>query len=383
MRSPENNEIDLLLRRLAQTQSEQAGAVGREDRESEGHLDADELSSFAEGTLPAATRSFYAGHLADCSRCRSIVARLATAAGAGSPPVATAPETSSWRSFVATLFTPSVWRYGLPALAVVLLAAIAFIALRQSASETFVARNSDAELASQPAAPTAGVGEPKESTRPYSSGDTPSREKSLEGFIAEKHGQAKNEREAPKETEKATSREAGTDLADSVAASPVPSSAADTTAGRPPKPADEVAAEAKKEEVAKAKQQPAAPRAEQRVDDRKNRQEKDETSRQRTGQPATVFRPSGAVAGRTAGTQTGSADAEDTPTRLVGGRRFKRVNNAWVDTAYESAIETINVVRDSEQYRALVGDEPTLRTIAEQLAGEVIVVWRGRAYRIR
>jgi hypothetical protein len=43
---------------------------------------------------------------------------------------------------------------------------------------------------------------------------------------------------------------------------------------------------------------------------------------------------------------------------------------------------TVNVTRGSEQYRALVADEPGLRTIAEQLGGEVVVVWKSRAYRI-
>ena len=43
----------------------------------------------------------------------------------------------------------------------------------------------------------------------------------------------------------------------------------------------------------------------------------------------------------------------------------------------------MTVVRGSEQYRVLIADEPGIRTIAESLAGEVIVVWKGRAYRIR
>jgi hypothetical protein len=40
-----------------------------------------------------------------------------------------------------------------------------------------------------------------------------------------------------------------------------------------------------------------------------------------------------------------------------------------------------NVARGSEQYRALVADEPGLRAIAERLGGEVIVSWKTRAYR--
>ncbi|HEV7857929.1 MAG TPA: hypothetical protein VGO91_04805 [Pyrinomonadaceae bacterium] len=68
--------------------------------------------------------------------------------------------------------------------------------------------------------------------------------------------------------------------------------------------------------------------------------------------------------------------------RNVGGRTFRRQGSAWVDTAYNSSRATVNVSRGSEQYRALLADEPTLRTIAEQLGGEVIVVWKNRAYRI-
>jgi hypothetical protein len=41
------------------------------------------------------------------------------------------------------------------------------------------------------------------------------------------------------------------------------------------------------------------------------------------------------------------------------------------------------MARGSEQFRALVADEPEIKKIAEQLDGEVIVVWKGRAYRIR
>jgi hypothetical protein len=41
------------------------------------------------------------------------------------------------------------------------------------------------------------------------------------------------------------------------------------------------------------------------------------------------------------------------------------------------------VRRNSEQYRALIADEPELRRISDALGGEVTVVWKGRAYRIR
>jgi len=67
--------------------------------------------------------------------------------------------------------------------------------------------------------------------------------------------------------------------------------------------------------------------------------------------------------------------------RNVGGRRFHRRGSAWVDAAFTSSRPAIDVRRGSEQYRALVADEPGLRSISEQLSGEVIVVWKSRAYR--
>jgi hypothetical protein len=68
--------------------------------------------------------------------------------------------------------------------------------------------------------------------------------------------------------------------------------------------------------------------------------------------------------------------------RSVGGRQFRRQGGAWVDTAYNSSRAAINVHRGSEQYRALVADEPGIRHIADQLDGTVILVWKNRAYRI-
>jgi SepF-like predicted cell division protein (DUF552 family) len=77
------------------------------------------------------------------------------------------------------------------------------------------------------------------------------------------------------------------------------------------------------------------------------------------------------------------ADKDQTETISVAGRRFRKNGSIWIDVAYNSSQGTTNVTRGSEQYRALIADEPSIRTIAEQLKGEVIVVWKGHVYRIR
>ena len=73
--------------------------------------------------------------------------------------------------------------------------------------------------------------------------------------------------------------------------------------------------------------------------------------------------------------------------RRIGDRQFRRQLHQqggwWVDTAYNSSMLTINIVRGSEPYRALVADEPELRRIIEQLDGEIVVVWKNRAYHVR
>jgi hypothetical protein len=77
------------------------------------------------------------------------------------------------------------------------------------------------------------------------------------------------------------------------------------------------------------------------------------------------------------------AEKDDAETRTVSGRRFRKERGIWTDTAYDSSTATVNMARGSEQFRALIADEPEIKKIAEQLDGEVIVVWKGRAYRIR
>jgi hypothetical protein len=78
-------------------------------------------------------------------------------------------------------------------------------------------------------------------------------------------------------------------------------------------------------------------------------------------------------------------DGEDSggEVRGAGGRRFRRREGVWVDTAYKTSQATVRIRRGSEQYRSLVGDEPGVGRIADALGGELIVVWKGRAYRIK
>ncbi|MDX6557731.1 MAG: hypothetical protein QOF72_780, partial [Blastocatellia bacterium] len=63
-----------------------------------------------------------------------------------------------------------------------------------------------------------------------------------------------------------------------------------------------------------------------------------------------------------------------------GGRKFRRQGNAWVDAKFKSSMSMKSVSRGSSDFGAL---DSGLRSIAQQLGGEVIVVWKGKAYLIK
>jgi hypothetical protein len=76
------------------------------------------------------------------------------------------------------------------------------------------------------------------------------------------------------------------------------------------------------------------------------------------------------------------AAAEEKPpeTRSAGGRKFRRQGNAWVDVKFKSSMNLRSVSRGSGEFNDL---DSGLRSIAHELGGELIVVWKGKAYLIR
>ncbi len=384
MKNAENNEIELLLRDLGKNEGGgnvgSAGAgTGSPDGPMAEHLDPDELNSFAEGVLPAATRTLYAAHLADCVRCRKMVAQLAMASGLSLQQIPTekTPKENLWKYF-ASIFTPSVMRYAVPALSLVILAAIGLVWFRQERKEreaSFVARNG--ELTTTQKRESFGDNQP--AATPEQSNAKPAVSEVSHGRLAgaktadtkqeeERSKTEKNEGAAARSTKKvddATKSEVSKETESRVASTPK----LDVDAPPPAKPQSGVAEGG--EAVAKRAAQPASVA---QSEDKMKRREQDEAASKKS-EVRDAPRVFGGLMSR--------KDDGRPATRTVAGRHFRREENVWVDTAYSSSSSTTNISRGSEQYRALVGDEPELRTIAEQLDGEVVVVWKGKAYRIR
>jgi hypothetical protein len=397
------NEIDLMLRQLGRRD----GAVYSDEQ----HLDADELNSYVANALPSAARARYMEHLADCASCRRLVAQLSAAQGPVVVPHTesiTAP--SGIKQFLASLLSPMVLRYAVPALGVIVVMVVSVVMWRRESAPDSLARIVQTDQ--------------KKSEVVLPSG---SPESTVEGFVQQDPGHPA-ELPAPKASSlrgESAGAAAGTHTEQSTAA-PV-------TANEPPAATPETrvydsvtVAPAK---VAPAEEEDAQRRADSEkkkaIEDVKREKLAEVTVKQRdelnkaqqpqqtqaSAESARAAAPSVSVArvaksGETTGAgeraqrspKEGRGEVADKAarrdyeakdkndvapeTRSIAGRRFRKSGNVWIDTAYSSQ-QTVTYARGSEQYRALVGDEPEIRQIAEQLDGEFIVVWKGRAYRIR
>jgi hypothetical protein len=390
--------MDLLLRNMPKrTSSVSEPSNGGQQT---AHLDADELNAFAEHSLPSAARTRYTAHLVDCSRCRKLVAELSAAAGLPRAESITDREvhTSFWQRLPAFL-SPSVLRFALPALAILGVITVAMITFRQSGSSSFVARQVEAPNAANSPVPSEtqldSVVEP---------GQTPAATNPAPAAQANSASAKESKADVPNEQSKGVTLDGLTTGDSSAGVAVKDADKSGTLAGEkaqpkfapepsPPAPAAVAAAQPqatataevnKNEAIAKQKEQDAEGVREVQEERRPAKDSGDFLSRSRKA--ATAGRGGVGVSSSPARRDEAEQDKrsnQSEETREVAGRRFRKQGNSWVDSAYGGGRLVMTVVRGSEQYRVLIADEPGIRTIAESLGGEVIVVWKGRAYRIR
>ncbi|MFN2512573.1 MAG: hypothetical protein ABR568_14280 [Pyrinomonadaceae bacterium] len=389
MKQAENNEIDLLLRGLARSD----GSVP-EDL-STMHLDADELNSYAEQALPAAARARYTSHLAECATCRKIVSELTSATGANVGEHSVAKKTSAGlRQKLGALFSPSLWRYAAPVLALFAFIAVGLVLLRQQRQPEFVAQNQpvgsrdgaiETKQASEAATLPANVVEPVKDRRVAESEANAGKARDNQA----KAGEKKETSNIATATDTVTITSGDASAGKAAGAVAQPSYAPEPPPAAAPKPQithaeerTEVAAR-RKEEADKKKDEGAQEQevARSRTDDNQNQVARPASG---TGSLAAQSRDRlQKLESRPAKRSEPKTTDDEADTRSVSGRRFRRQGHVWIDVAYQSSTATTVVSRGSEQFRALVADEPGIRAIAAQLPGEVVVVWKGRAYRIR
>ncbi len=368
MKEYKDKEIDLMLRSLGR-QGQDPSIQEAEDRTS--HLDADELSSYAEGALPLATRNLYTAHLADCVTCRKLVTQLSFSAGgattiAGQPKVSE-PGKSFWQQ-VAVLLSPRVLRYTLPVLALLAVVTISFVALRQSGDSDLVALG------------------PR--TVPVITNERTIDESASEALTSDP-GTKVEAVETPKEQRTASPKTVASKPVDSAkdAQSPPPADSQQPAYAPEPVATAAPTAPSKRDERNEDLAQKEELRRDSVRDSETETVRRREVTQRRPSSPRSPSVGESARGGRVTEADQSSVETNKTQgapaTRTVAGTRFHRQGNAWVDAAYQPSMPVVNVQRGSEQFRALVADEPRIRTIAAELEGEVVVVSQKKAYRIR
>ncbi len=413
----EDTQIDVLLRRHAERARSNSAIE---------HLDADELNAFAEGSLPVAARSRCVSHLADCDDCRRLVSQLAISAGAVvTAEIAGVAATAhvSWVEELGAFFRPPTLRYAAFAAVVVAAVGIAFLLMRQTQQNresTLVVQNE------QPSQPRADSTKSEETAKATSEKNavannnltitpaepTPQSRLNLEReeskTLANPQAAPKPQKETDEPVALADKKITETEVAESKPsyAPPPPQESPGRVAtkssdqqlrpgigGTAPQSSgtlfgqtggmdrkqssQPVSQQSKDDNSAVAQNQiPINGRV---MNEKAKGPRRDADNVAAANRSANEARPP-APKTEDARAGKGTISGEESETRSVGGRKFRRQGNAWIDAKFKSSMSLKNISRGSEEFAAL---DSGLRSIAQQLRGEAIIVWKGKAYLIR
>lgn len=373
-----DKEMDAILRRARN--GEAVFAAG-----GAAHLEADEIAAFAENALPEKAKTRATSHFADCDRCRTILSNLIRLVPAEESEIVHAGE----KTIVAApipwyrrLFQFPNLAYSLGAVTILFAGLIGFMTLRSfdSASNSEVSQVSEKtlETKSAPSAPTADFSANSTANANTTAGSASNANAALPAPAGtppagETAGaDSANPNQAPKTVNEpaASTEEQPRDDNPAVAKTVTENEFQTDGASAAQKPQDKPAET--KEQNKREEDAPKNDAADSKLarNDRNDRQD------------VTSMSPSalGAAKKSRAATekQENAAEAKG-ETTSAGGRSFRRSENVWYDTAYNNQ-PTTNVTRGTGEYKKL---DAGLRVIAENLGGTVVVVWKGKAYRIR
>jgi hypothetical protein len=394
-----DKEIDAILRSAAKGSS---SAILTSQ-----HLDADEISSFAENVLPANARMRAMEHLADCNRCRKILVEISAFAEDETPSeIVHVAEIKTEIPWYKKLFVFPNLAYSMGALCLVFAGIIGF--------SVFQSRNSLDSIASVAEKPQNAKGASSDGLEGFrevpnsNSAANISNESALvantvansnAGVASQSNIQKDEMQNSAVAANKATVLPQTSPTAPSVIQPNAPknqpierSKSADenagpsatpampvTTAVPPPKPAENKAAGAAistdgvDSKLAESRKEDNDKQKSKSLNDSAPAVEKDEE----ITRSAAPSKPSTALKSR----ENAKKIAKDTKSESiqVSGKTFRKIGGTWFDSAYGSQPQT-NVTRGSADYKKL---DSGLQNIGNSLGGNVVVVWNGKAYKIQ
>jgi hypothetical protein len=366
-----DKEIDAILRRARHGEVVTSAGL---------HLDADEISAFAENAVSDAARQRFTSHLADCTRCRKILSNVIvfnseaeTEAASSAVSVETTAETKT--PWFRKLFVFPQLAYAMGGLVLLFSGFFGYLILQNLPG----AGSSEVSYSTNTAAPAIQSAPSNSTVTSTANSNTAST--AANSAVQANTNSTTNSASVPSSN---VALEASTP-ADKKAAEPESNSSAESV--RPAivpqstPPAADVTGDAQTEELAKVT--PAAPTAgaaaQNRAKEDRQKNEAKDAARSDDNEIVTTERDDSKLksmpAPKTAKKQTSNAGES----RSVGGKIFNNVGGIWFDSAVGKQKQK-TVRRGTSEYQKL---DAGLRSIADSLGGTVVILWGGRAYRIQ
>lgn len=385
-----DKEMESLLRKMAK--GENVSALNG------GHIDADEISMFAENVLPNAARPRVSKHLADCGKCRTILSNVIVLNSAAEAENASA--TFEEKEIVAVATTEIPWyqklfatknlAFGMGALALIFAVGIGFIVMQNASnSET-------ADLVKADANTNVAMAD---QTSVEANDSTASDETANSNANADSSGEDSIIPDTNSSANVATDADGDEKISEQKESVP---NAKDQNKG-------ELIAQATPNAVGRARSNNESPREENILSDDEastadvtvEKEENDKTklaensTMQNDGVAKTEMKPSSnspspvvtrkgvtvpkSPAKKKDNTEDRKDSKEANNTRQVNNKTFTRKKGVWYDSAYKNQ-STTKVKRGSSAYKNL---DTGLQSIGNQLSGTVYVIWNSKAYKIQ
>ncbi len=380
-----DKEMDVLLRQTAQGETvfEAENPKSKIQNPKFAHLDADEISAFAENALPEKSRQRYVAHFADCAKCRKNLSNLITLNGE--------PESETVRAeekqiapipipWYRKLFVFPNLAYTMGAL-ILVFSGIAVFTVLQSVnnSQSLEISQTSEKQSNGKGMSSDGDEMPTESYSSNMMSNSASMNSSSNtatnfsnpampsATVSAMNSNAAMTREDSDKNVRAETK--------SLVPQKEPTDAAKTqdliTAGAPPPPVKENDYQADGE-VRKQQQN----QAQNSIAQNQTTIAPDSRNVQRA--PSAMLRADN-KAKKLEESKDDAREKSIETTTVAGGKIFKRQNNVWYDSTYRGQATT-NITRGTKEYKKL---DSGLRGIAENLGGTIVVVWKQKAYRIQ
>lgn len=342
------------------------------------HLDADEISAFAENAVSDAARQRFTSHLADCTRCRKILSNVIVFNSEAET------ETASSAVSVETVETKTPWyrrffafpqlAYAMGGLVLLFSGFFGYLILQNmpgaGSSEVSYSTNTNAAPMEKSA--------PASNSTVFSAANSNTASAPTNSAVQTNTSAVSNSATLPASntTVSATPSEKTSALSEPTPAITNVQPMATPAAKPETKDADNPAGEDDKN---LAKVAPATPTDQPSVAGAARQERDREDSSSKEDRKNEALSEQKLKTQRSAPQNPKKQVSKAGDTRSVGGKTFNNVGGIWFDSALgKQKQKTVN--RGTREYQKL---DTGLRSIADQLGGTVVILWNGRAYRIQ